>query len=130
MSNDRLELLDFGMGLLAGLRIRGVDALSENNIRKLHASFVKAFATAKQEFAQENVKFIITTHYSNGTSGGVESILRYWLNRSYAAYDPRNTIWMLDMDGQSAEEILAKLPGGREVYLKAADAFLQQYRNN
>jgi len=127
MSTDDLQLLEFGDGLLAGLRFRGVTTLDERAPANLHEAFTKAFMVVEGQLGSTNLLFSITTDRFYGTSVDVFNILKHWRGL-WATQDDPGTIWRLDMNDQTAEKILSKLPGDREMYLDAADAFLKQYR--
>jgi len=127
MSTERLDLWDFGMGLLSALRIRGIEVLDENDLNKLHAAFVDAFEVIEKRLVNERLTFAIITHRIHGLSSDVFNIFSYWQG-PWATKDSPGTIWRFRMEEQTAENILAKLPGGREVFLQAADAFLLKYR--
>jgi len=127
MSTDRLELRDFGNGILAGLTIRGVRILDEHQLANLHKSFLVAFKVVEEQLGRHNLHFAIITHKVYGTSGDVDQIFRNWLGL-WATKDAPGTLYRLNISEASAEKLLSGLPGGRDLYLDATNAFLKQYR--
>jgi len=128
MSTDRLELRDFGNGILAGLHTRNVDILDERKLGNLHASFLAAFKIVEERYGRHNLRFAIITHKVYGTSGDVDQIFRNWLGVGWATKDAPGTLYRLRISDTSAEKFLSELPGGRDLYLDATTAFLKQYR--
>jgi len=130
MSGERstLDKLDFGVGMVAGLVLRGERTINERNLTVLHESFLEAFKVVERELGSDNLRFAIILHRVHGTSTDVFNIMSYWLGL-WATRDAPGTIYRFKMHEDSAEEVLAKLPGGRKMFLDAADAFLLRYRN-
>jgi hypothetical protein len=58
MSKDRLTQADFGMGLLAGLRLRGVSLLSDYDLPKLHEAFVAAYKSVEEYLGGQQAAFL------------------------------------------------------------------------
>ena len=130
MSGERstLDKLDFGVGLVAGLVLRGERTINERNLTVLHESFLEAFKVVEEQLGHENLRFAIILHRVHRTSTDVFNIMSYWLGL-WATRDSPGTIYRFKMDEDSAEKVLAGLPGGRQMFLDAADAFLLRYRN-
>jgi thymidylate synthase len=126
MDIEELSLNDFSLGLMAALHIKGVNELSSFREANLHASFRKAFEVVKERLGDDKLKFAIITNRVSGISGDVRSILDYW-EGTWAATDSQERTWRFRMSNWAASEYLKKLPGGKKVYLEAADAFLKQY---
>jgi len=130
MSNERttLDKLDFGVGLVAGLVLRGEKTINERNLAVLHESFLEAFKVVEQELGRDQLRFAIILHRVHRTSTDVFNIMSYWLGL-WATRDSPGTIYRFRMDESSAKKVLAGLPGGEKMFLDAADAFLLHYRN-
>ena len=123
----KLSLLDFGMGILSGLHLRGVTTLDERELVKLHESFAEAFWVVEKLMGEEKLKFSIILHQIHRTSGGVDAILNYWLS-VWVTKDSPGTILRFRLTDYTASRYLSRLPGGEEVFLPAADAFLKRYQ--
>lgn len=128
MSTERLTRDEFGLGLMAGLHARGVKTLNESRLSDMHAAFLEAFKVVEEGLGSENLAFLIITSKFYGTSSDVDIILQYWL-RGWATKDAPGTIYRFMMGDILTEEYLSKLPGGRDLYLSAADAFLKRFRS-
>ena len=130
MSGERstLDKLDFGVGLVAGLVLRGETTINERNLAVLHESFLEAFKVVEKQLGRENLRFAIILHRVHRTSTDVFNIMSYWLGL-WATRDSPGTIYRFKMNEDSAEKILEGLPGGRQMFLDATDAFLLHYRN-
>jgi len=123
----RLELMDFAVGLIAALYVKGQRVLNDRDTRRLHATFLVAFKEFKKEAGNHNIRFSINTHRVHGTSPDVFSIFSIWRG-PWASQDSGGNIWRFRLDDESAERIFVRQPGMREVYLKTADTFLEHYR--
>jgi len=124
-----LTRYDFGMGLLAGLHVKGVGILNDRNEQVVHAAFRDAFEVVEHQLGREFLRFHISTHRVYGTSADVYNIFSYWLGL-WATKDSPGTIWRFNMSDQNAEKLFAELRGGRELYVKAAEAFLARYNTH
>jgi len=126
MASDRLLLTDFGLNLMAGLVVRGVDTFNTDRPTELHASFCEAFKVVQRKLGYAKLNFVININRAYGTSASVDIILNHWYN-SWATKEIPGTVWRLRMNQRAARSRLAKHPEHRELYLQAADAFLQRY---
>jgi hypothetical protein len=125
---NSLDKLDFGVGMVAGLVLRGETTINEQNLAVLHESFLEAFKVVERQLGRENLRFAIILHKGHRTSTDVFNIMSYWLGL-WATRDAPGTIYRFRMNEDSARKVLAKLPGGSEMFLAATDAFLVHYRN-
>ena len=128
MSKDRVGLRDFAMGLLAALYIRHTSTLSERDPQKLHASFIAAFKSFEEDVGPENLVFWMNISRGHDTSADVFNILSYWQG-PWATKDSPGTIWRFRLNEDTAESLFTRLPVSREIYIRAADAFLERYDN-
>ncbi len=127
MSN-KLALQQFGLGLMAALITKGRKEIYVYSEANFHESFRKAYEVVEQELGEDGLDhWTIITGGIRGLSGAVESILDYW-GMTWASYG--GGYWRFKMTNREIEKLLSDLPGGRDVYLRAADAFLDQYQKN
>jgi len=126
-SNRELSREDFGLGMLAALHLLKVELLDKNKEREIHAGFLAAFKVIESHLGRERLLFSLSTNRTYGTSADVFIIFSKWRG-PWATEDSSGDFWRFNMDDASAEERLAKLRGGRELYVEAAEAFLLCYR--
>ena len=121
--HEDINLLDFGMGMLAGLRRAGLEELSERRLYDVHAAWVEAFKVVEAEIPREHLQFWMTTDEMHHTSQDVDHIFRYWVKGPYVTKDAPGVIYRFHFEVSSADDLLKKLAGGAELYDKATAAF-------
>ncbi len=127
MSNQRLSLEDFGLGLMAGLISKSVDLVNEDR-RTVHPAFIAAYKVLREELGEGAIGFELKADASGGKSSGVERILRLWKQGYLVPARTPGTFFFV-MSPTDAQRRLARIPGGRELFLKATNAFLKVYRS-
>lgn len=129
MQNGKLSLTEFSLGLMAGLHTKGKNDLyvSPREEAHVHACFRVAFEVVEARLGSENLTFVILNTSTWGTSGAVDSIFDYWLT-TWVTKDSPGWTYRFTMTNREALEFLSKLPGGADMFLDAADAFLELYR--
>ena len=127
IKRTRMSLLDFGTWLLAALRLKGVSVLDDYNEERLHAAFRAAFEVIEREIGKENLLFTIILDPIHRLSYGVSSIFWHWRG-IWGTKDSPGTTWRLHyMSTETAQDMLEhEAMGGKEPWLKAADAFLRK----
>ncbi len=123
-TKTRLTLQDFGVGLLAGLHEHGIHIIDDRDEQRLHECFLEAFKIVEKRLGKENLRFVIILNQFHGTSGDVLQIFSYWQG-NLATLDSPGTTWRSRMTDQWAERLFFELPGGRELYVEAANAFMK-----
>ena len=126
MDSNKLTLKDFGEGLLAALRIKGLEDLDMNRLTDVHAAFFDAFEIVKEQLGQTHLEFAIVILSTTNKSIDVHQILAFWLGTWTQRDSPDSTLRVM-MSERAAENILHQIPGVRDVFLHAADAFLVRY---
>ena len=121
-----MSLLDFGTGLLSGLHLKGLKLISERDLVRFHGCFAEAFSVVKELMGEDQLKFSIILDEVHRVSGDVDAILNYWLTLQVSKDSP-GTVWRFHITDHDAKRWLSQLPGGEEVFLPAAEAFLKRY---
>lgn len=123
---EDLHLQDFGVGILAALRISGVTMLSDRDEVRLHGAFVSAFQHVEEVFDQEHLRFWMTTHPIHGTSTDAYNIMHYWLG-IWATKDSPGHMWRFRMSEEIADRLVnEQLPGGRDMWLAAGQILIKE----
>lgn len=124
--NESLSNLDFATSLAAALTLQGYPSVTDHDSQRLHRAFRDAFYVIKDGLGEEHCRFFIILHRLHGDSGDVYDILGHWLTH-WATRDSHGSIWRLTMEKRTAENILDEdVAGGRELWMKAAEAFIKR----
>ncbi len=127
-TDKKLHLLDFGMGVLAGLRLQRVNLLSDRDLPSFHAAFKAAYEVVEQEFNKSDLRFLMILDRMHGTTPHVDEIVSYWLSSGYVTRDsPGPTIRLTGFDESAARGLLGTVPGDEELWQRAAGAFLKSF---
>lgn len=123
-SNAILSRLDFATGLAAALTLQRCQVISGEDERLLHKAFEDAFHTIETGIGEEQCRFYVILDKFHGISGDVGAMLSHWL-AYWATRDSPDGVWRLSMEPYIAEKILLEgVIGGRELWMKAANAFI------
>lgn len=126
---ESVQLNDFGIWLLAALRVKGIRILDSREEKPLNEAFVKAYQVIHRGLDAHLIRFVIILDPIYQTSGRVNELMNYWLMSTWVTRDSPGTIWRIDMSKTAAEQYLNEdALGGRELWLEAADAFIRQAR--
>lgn len=124
-----LSLIDFGMGVLGGLRLHQVSLLSDRSLPAFHAAFKAAYDTIEQEFDRSELRFHFILDQMHGTTPHVDDIVNYWLSSSYVTRDsPGPIIRLTGFNEHEARRLLETVPGDEEVWYRAGSDFLKSFR--
>ena len=126
----KLQFDEFGIGLLAALRLKGLTKLDEHDgfeERKLHSAFAKAYDVICTELHEETVHIANIPDPFSGHHWYADTIMEDWAEKQLTAKDDCTSSHRIRISEASARKHLEeRVIGGREPWLKAADAFIQQ----
>lgn len=126
---ERLDLASFGIGVLAGLTLSGVTTLDDEDQRRLNKCFLAAYKVVEKHFERQNLRFRLILDQMHGTSPDVEAIMLWWLH-FWATKDAPGSTWRLGMPEDIALKYIEHdLPGGKDLWLQAARAFMDEYQS-
>lgn len=124
-AEQRVGFEEFGTCLLAGLRLRQQRELQDDDLPLLHAAFLKAYESLREDLGEANLRFEIALSEDQQVSPAVYVIMNRWNMTGKAARDRRDPVWRLYLDEATATQLLNEAAlGGPHPWLKAADAFV------
>jgi hypothetical protein len=127
LTKKTVGLQDFGVWLLAALRLRGNRIFDVREEEALNEAFVQAYKVINRELDKKLVRFVIILDPIYRRSGRVNELMNYWLMSGYATRDDPGSIWRVQMNLNEAEKLLGEeVLGGRDLWLEAADTFLKR----
>lgn len=123
-TNQNLSLSDFGTSILAGLRLIGVTLLSDSDTDKFCAGFQAAYDVVESELGDGKLDFALRLDVN--TTPCVATIVDTWLTSRLATREERGKVLRLTSITQdNARHIVRGMPGGEELWSKAARAFVK-----
>lgn len=124
-----LNLIDFGMGVLGGLRLHGVSVVSDQHLPAFHGAFKAAYDIVEERFDRDTLRFNFILNEIHGTTPDVDTIVNYWISSSYVTRDGfEPTLRFTGFDKLDARKLLISVPGDEELWCNAAGAFLSSFR--
>jgi hypothetical protein len=128
--SDKLTLNEFSLGLMAALRAKETDELYVSPRREphVHECFRKAYEVVEKRLGSQNLDFVIRNTGVRGTSEAVDEIFYYW-ETGWAIHKLPGWTWRFTMTDRAALQFITRLTGGADMYLEAADAFLEHYNS-
>ena len=129
MTRTRLSIDTFFVGLLAGIVYRGRRAVSLRGDRfdRIVAAVVDSLR-AKYPPETLDLRFRVQPHKTHGYSITVRDAIAAATQTDLVSLDnPKYQDMRFKIDRDEAEEILERIPLGKEVFLELADEFLRMY---
>jgi len=125
-TQERTTLQDFGNGILAGLVENGHLLLDEERRDKLHEAFLEAFIVVEEEVGLESLDFYLKTDEPRDLPANVHGIIYGWRHGLLALREqPSESLHMLYVDDKQSSQLMARIPGGIELYKRAAARLIE-----
>lgn len=125
----RLTEDDFFSGFFAALVLNGYKALSVSDER-FDEALAKVFQSLLEHSEERglDVRFRIMLHPIHRDSATVRHGILCAMQRGEVTLDaPRNDVLRIGLTEEWAEEILASLPGGKELFMELSSEFLDLF---
>ena len=122
----RLTEFEFVDGILAVLALKGYKSFPVKTPefdKRMHAAFEILMKRAPK--AELDVRFRIIPDKIHGDSNTAYQSVRSAIKRSLIRIDSTSQEAFIQLSRKGAEAILTRTPGGKELFLDLADAFLR-----